>query len=46
MPCVADELEDLIRQSYEMVAAKAPKEKSGKKKGGGKVGGRKKTKSG
>jgi predicted DNA-binding protein (MmcQ/YjbR family) len=28
----ADELEDLIRQSYEMVAAKAPKKKSEKKK--------------
>jgi predicted DNA-binding protein (MmcQ/YjbR family) len=27
-----DELEELIRQSYEMVAAKAPKKKSGKKK--------------
>lgn len=27
-----DELEDLIRQSYEMVAAKAPKKRSGKKK--------------
>jgi predicted DNA-binding protein (MmcQ/YjbR family) len=27
-----DELEDLIRQSYEMVAAKAPKKKSGKRK--------------
>jgi predicted DNA-binding protein (MmcQ/YjbR family) len=40
------ELEDLIRQSYEMVAAKAPKGKSGKKKGGGKVGGRKKARSG
>jgi predicted DNA-binding protein (MmcQ/YjbR family) len=41
-----DELEDLIRQSYEMVAAKAPKKKSGKKKGGGKAGGRKKARSG
>jgi predicted DNA-binding protein (MmcQ/YjbR family) len=27
-----DELRELIRQSYEMVAAKAPKKKSGKKK--------------
>jgi len=32
-----DELEDLIRQSYEMVAAKAPKKKPGMKKGGGEV---------
>ena len=28
-----DELEELIRQSYEMVAAKAPRKKSGKKRG-------------
>ncbi len=41
-----DELEDLIRQSYEMVAAKAPKRKSGKKKGGGKAGRRKRARSG
>jgi predicted DNA-binding protein (MmcQ/YjbR family) len=27
-----DELKDLIRQSYQMVAAKAPKKKAGKKK--------------
>ena len=32
-----DELEDLIRQAYEMVAAKAPKKKPGMKKGGGEV---------
>jgi len=38
----SDELEDLIRQSYEMVAAKAPKGKLGKKKGGGKAGRRNK----
>jgi predicted DNA-binding protein (MmcQ/YjbR family) len=37
----SDELEDLIRQSYEMVAAKAPKRKSGKKKSGGRAGRRK-----
>jgi len=41
-----DELEDLIRQSYEMVAAKAPKKKLGRKKGGGKVRRRKKARSG
>jgi predicted DNA-binding protein (MmcQ/YjbR family) len=40
----ADELEDLIRQSYEMVAAKAPKRKPGKK-GGGEAGRRKKARS-
>ena len=32
-----DELRELIRQSYEMVAAKAPKKKPGMKKGGGEV---------
>jgi len=41
----SDELEDLIRQSYEMVAAKVPKKKSEKKKGSGKVGRRKKARS-
>jgi predicted DNA-binding protein (MmcQ/YjbR family) len=40
----ADELEDLIRQSYEMVAAKAPKKKSAKKKERPKLGARKKAK--
>jgi predicted DNA-binding protein (MmcQ/YjbR family) len=30
---LGDELEDLIRQSYEMVAAKAPKKKSGEEEG-------------
>lgn len=38
----SDELEELIRQSFEMVAAKAPKGKSGKKSGG-RAGRRKKT---
>jgi predicted DNA-binding protein (MmcQ/YjbR family) len=38
----SDELEDLIRQSYEMVAAKAPKGKSGKKTSLGRAGRRKK----
>jgi predicted DNA-binding protein (MmcQ/YjbR family) len=37
-----DELEDLIRQSYEMVAAKTAKKKPGRKKGGGKAGRQKK----
>ena len=41
-----DELRELIRQSYEMVAAKAPGKKSGKKKGLSKRALRKKTKSG
>jgi predicted DNA-binding protein (MmcQ/YjbR family) len=41
----ADELEDLIRQSYEMVAAKAPKKKSEKKRWSGKAGRRKKARS-
>ena len=39
-----EELEDLIRQSYEMVAAKAPGKKSGKKRKLPKPGGRKKRK--
>jgi predicted DNA-binding protein (MmcQ/YjbR family) len=39
-----DEMEDLIRQSYEMVAAKAPKKKSGKTKKLPKPGARKKRK--
>jgi predicted DNA-binding protein (MmcQ/YjbR family) len=39
-----DELQDLIRQSYEMVTAKAPKRKSGKKKRPAKPGARKKAK--
>jgi predicted DNA-binding protein (MmcQ/YjbR family) len=39
-----DELEDLIRQSYEMVAAKAPKKKSGRKHARPKSRIRKKTK--
>ena len=39
-----DELQELIRQSYEMVVAKAPKEKSEKKKKPAKPGARKKTK--
>lgn len=38
------QLQDLIRQSYEMVAAKAPKRKSGKKKGLRKLRAGKKTK--
>jgi predicted DNA-binding protein (MmcQ/YjbR family) len=37
-----DELRELIRQSYEMVAAKAPKKKSGRKQEGSKVRTRKK----
>jgi predicted DNA-binding protein (MmcQ/YjbR family) len=40
----SDELRELIRQSYEMVAAKAPKKQAGKKKGPAKFGGQKKTK--
>ena len=39
-----NELQDLIRQSYEMVAAKATKKKSEKKKKLAKPGARKKTK--
>lgn len=39
-----DELRELIRQSYEMVAAKAPKKKSGKKRNLPKPGARKKRK--
>jgi predicted DNA-binding protein (MmcQ/YjbR family) len=39
-----EELRQLIRQSYEMVAAKAPKKKSGKKEDGAKSGPRKKSK--
>jgi predicted DNA-binding protein (MmcQ/YjbR family) len=39
-----DELRELIRQSYEMVAAKAPKKKLGKKQQPSKSGTRKKTK--
>jgi predicted DNA-binding protein (MmcQ/YjbR family) len=39
-----DELQELIRVSYEMVAAKAPKKKSGKKQQPSKSGTRKKTK--
>jgi predicted DNA-binding protein (MmcQ/YjbR family) len=39
-----DELRELIRQSYEMVAAKAPKKKPGKKQQPSKSGTRKKTK--
>jgi predicted DNA-binding protein (MmcQ/YjbR family) len=30
-----EELQELIRQSYEMVAAKAPKKRSGKKRNSG-----------
>jgi predicted DNA-binding protein (MmcQ/YjbR family) len=41
-----DELEGLIRQSYEMVAAKALKGKSGKKKSGGGAGRRKRAEGG
>jgi predicted DNA-binding protein (MmcQ/YjbR family) len=40
----SDELEELIRQSYEMVAAKAPGKKSGKKEGLVKGARRKRTK--
>jgi len=36
-----DELRELIRQSYEMVAAKAPKKRQGKKRGTSKSGGSK-----
>ena len=39
-----DELRELIRQSYEMVAARAPKKKSGKKRNLPKPGARKKRK--
>jgi predicted DNA-binding protein (MmcQ/YjbR family) len=39
-----EELRELIRHSYKMVAAKAPKKKSGKKKDGAKSGPRKKSK--
>jgi predicted DNA-binding protein (MmcQ/YjbR family) len=39
-----DELRELIRQSYEMVVAKAPKKKSRKKKEGPTSGARKKSK--
>jgi predicted DNA-binding protein (MmcQ/YjbR family) len=38
-----DELRELIRQSYEMVAAKAPKKKSGRGKAAVRLGARKKT---
>jgi predicted DNA-binding protein (MmcQ/YjbR family) len=39
-----DELQDLIRQSYAMAAAKAPKKKSAKKKAAAKGGARKRSK--
>ncbi len=41
-----DELRELIRQSYEMVAAKVPKKKSGKKQKASKPRARKKSKKG
>jgi predicted DNA-binding protein (MmcQ/YjbR family) len=41
-----DELRELIRQSYEMVAAKAPKKKAGKKRAARTSSARKKTKRG